>query len=224
MSIERYDRVESLYLCEADFAALQQMKTLYPSETRTLIEDVLRLGPVDATDINTRFLLFFQDSTLQTLLADVGREYATIDDLERDLTAAFKRLEKLLPDIELPRVYTQIGSLDQSVIVSKGSLGICLDKYLGEEYPLYLRYGYTPEQRSMMTRQFIVPDCMGFFLLSQYPLPQDTSIEARHTHMGKIQHVVNRVLGRRLFNNEYVDEADRHLNGLKGEELKKALL
>jgi len=223
VTIERYDRVESLFLKEGDFAALQQMKTQYPVETRTLIEDVLKLGPVDAPDINTRFLIFFQDSTLQTLLEDVAREYETMDDIDSQLSKAFGQLQQLLPGIVPPRIYTQVGSLDQSIIVGNDLLGISLDKYLGEQHPLYLRYGYSAEQRSMMSRQFIVPDCLGFYLLSLYPLPSDTSIVAHHQHMGKIQHVVNQTLNRHIFDNEYVRQAETQAANLKEETLEQWL-
>lgn len=210
--IERFDQVEMLYLTTGDFAALQQMKTSYPSETRALIEDVLRLGRVDEPDINTRFLLFFQDSTLLTLMGDVEKQYRQVDDLSEQLTSAFIRLQHLIPTVEIPRVYTQIGSLDQSIVVGDGKLGISLDKYLGEDYPAYLKYGYTDEQRSMMTRQFIVPDCLGFYLLNCYPMPADPSEmtdsialhNARRNYMGRIQWVVNQVLERPIFQREEV--------------------
>lgn len=45
--VDRYDRVQSLYLTTGDFSALQQMNTVYPQQTRTLIEDVLRIGKVN---------------------------------------------------------------------------------------------------------------------------------------------------------------------------------
>ena len=145
VEIERFDRIELLYLTTGDFAALQQMKTLYPSETRTLIEDMLKLGRVDEPDINTRFLYFFQDSTLQELMQGVDEQYADVTDLNGELTDAFTRLVTLMPELEIPRVYTQIGSLDQSVVVGDSLVGISLDKYLGADYPIYQRYGYTKE-------------------------------------------------------------------------------
>ena len=222
-TIERYDRVESLYLLEADFAALQQMKTEYPVETRMLIEDVLQIGAVDEPDINTRFLMFFQDSTLQTLLADVERQFESMDDIDRQLGDAFSRLQTLLPDVEVPRVYTQIGSLDQSVTVGDGMLGVSLDKYLGADHPLYQRYGYSETQRSMMTREYIVPDCLGFYLLSLYPQPADTTEAARFRHMGRIQHVVNQAMQHRFFTNEYVHQAETLLSSYRGKELDSLL-
>ena len=140
VNIDRYDQIERIYLTTGDFAALQQLKTAYPIQTRTLIEDVLGIGQVSDSDINMRFLVFFQDTTLQTILSDVETQYADMSDVSRELNRAFLRLRQLLPEVSLPNVYTQVGSLDQSIVVGDGLLGISLDKYLGESYPLYEKY------------------------------------------------------------------------------------
>ncbi|EKC48239.1 lipoprotein, GldB family, partial [human gut metagenome] len=47
------------------------MNTDYPIETRTLIEKMLQLGTITDANISNRFLMFYQDSTLQSLIADV---------------------------------------------------------------------------------------------------------------------------------------------------------
>ena len=86
-------------------------------------------------------------------------------------------------------------------------LGISLDKYLGADYPLYLRedYGYTESQRSVMTREYIVPDCVGFYLLSLYPMPIDRELKQteRDMHFGKVQWVVNKAMNKTVFNTVY---------------------
>lgn len=209
MFIERYDRIEAFFLTTGDFSALQQMQTRYPMQTRRLIEDVIQLGKVDDAHINARFLSFFQDSTLQSLIAEVGRQYGDMEDIDKMLSRSFARLSQLLPDVKTPVVYTQIGSLDQSVVVDEGLLGISLDKYLGADYPLYVKYGYSEKQRSMMVRDYIVPDCLSFYLLSLYPSPSDS---LRFRHMGRIQHTVNCVMNRKFFENAHVEEAQHYMN------------
>lgn len=216
IAVERYDRVQSLYLTTSDFSALQQMNTEYPMQTRTLIEDVLRIGKVDDPQINTKFLRFYQDSTLQMLINEAEQQYANIDDINEDLNKAFQYLKGEIPGIEIPEIYAQIGSLDQSVIVGNGMIGICLDKYLGTEYELYLKpeYGYSLEQRKMMQRKYIVPDCVGFYLLSLYPMPFDKPISQaeRDIHMGRIQWVVNKAIGHEFFNSNYVQKVDHFMS------------
>ena len=217
--IERYDRIQSLYLTTSDFSALQEMNITYPEQTRTLIEDVLRIGKVNDSQINTKFLRFYQDSTLQVLINEAEQQYANMDDINEEMTQAFKYLKKEIPNMEIPKVYAQIGSLDQSVIVGNGMIGICLDKYLGAEYDLYLRpeYGYSMEQRKMMQRQYIVPDCIGFYLLSLYPMPFDKpmSQEERDIHMGRIQWVVNKAIGRDIFDSTFMQKVGKFMKNHK---------
>ena len=215
LTINRYDRVQSLYLTTGDFSALQQMNTVYPTQTRTLIEDVIRIGKVDDPEINTKFLRFYQDSTLQSLINEVGQQYANMSDINEEMSEAFNNLKHIVPNLEIPQIYTQIGSLDQSLVIGNNSIGICLDKYLGGDCPLYQKpeYGYTANQLQMMNRSYIVPDCVGFYLLSLYPMPHDralTQVE-RDKHIGKIQWVVNQVLGKEQFSNQYVEMAERYM-------------
>lgn len=213
--IDRYDRIQTLYLTTSDFSALQQMNTVYPMQTRTLIEDVLRIGQVNDPQINTKFLSFYQDSTLQVLINEAEHQYANVDDINEALSVAFKYLKKELPTMEIPEIYAQIGSLDQSVIVGNGMIGICLDKYLGADYELYRKpeYGYTANQRSMMQRQYIVPDCIGFYLLSLYPMTGEAMTQAeRDIHMGRIQWVVNEAIGKKLFRNPYVRRVEKYMD------------
>lgn len=212
MSVERYDRLEFRYLTTGDFSALQEMNTEYPMETRALIEDVLRIGNATDPDINTKFLKFYQDTILQTLITDTETKYADMTDLNKELNSAFTKLKKWLPDMQVPRVYAQISALDQSIVVGNQSIGISLDKYLGADYPLYKRF-YTPAQRRQMTREMILPDALTFYLISQYPLkdfdqrPQDE----RDLHMGKIQWIINQALERRVFSTDEVKLVENYM-------------
>lgn len=212
ISIDRYDRIEALYLTTGDFSALQKMNIDYPIQTRTLIEDVLKIGHVNDSEINMKFLHFFQDTTLQAIINEVGQQYADMDDVSDELDMAFMNLKELMPELQIPKVYTQIGALDQSIIITNDALGICLDKYLGEDYATYQRY-YPLDQRRQMTRGMIVPDCLHFFLLSYFPLPNHGMVtqEECDFHMAKIQWLVNRLLKRKAFNGRYLNRVDAYM-------------
>ena len=212
VEVQRYDRLQSRYLTTGDFSALQQMNTGYPMETRTLIEDMLKLGDVNDPEINTKFLNFYQDTLLQTIITDAEMQYANMDDLNRDFSTSFERLKTYLPDIEIPLIYAQIGALLQSVVIGDKMIGISLDKYLGADYPAYFRF-YPANQRQSMTREYIVPDCLIFYLLSVYPM---SNIDSRtqhekDIHMGKVMWAVNKVMGRRFFDTQYVKSVERYV-------------
>ena len=92
VTVARYDRLQSRYLTTGDFSALQSMNISYPMETRTLVENVLQLGTVDMPDINERLLKFYQDTTLQTIIAEAETQYADMDDINKELSEAFGQL------------------------------------------------------------------------------------------------------------------------------------
>lgn len=213
MKVERYDRLESRYVITGDFSALQQMNTEYPIETRTLVEKMLRIGDVSDHDISERFLRFYQDSTLQTLVNDVELEYANMDDINKGLRNAFSKLREWVPKLPLPRVYTQIGALDQSIIVGDQTIGVSLDKYMGAKYPIYKRFNYSSEQLETMNRSYIVPDCVSFYLLSLYPLKNyDTRSQLeKDLHMGKVMWVTNKVMGSDVFDTDYIRMINRYM-------------
>ena len=102
-------------------------------------------------------------------------------------------------------------------MVGNNTVGICLDKYLGADYQLYLKY-YPKSQREQMVRSMIVPDCLVFYLLSLYPMPNGNVVSQVECdiHMGKIMWVANRLLDRQVFKGEYVRLVDKYMKRHKG--------
>lgn len=214
IKVERYDRLESRYVITGDFSALQQMNTEFPIETRTLVEKMLQIGDVSDHDISERFLRFYQDSTLQTLVNDVEAEYANIDDINQGLRTAFTNLCDWIPDLPIPRIYAQIGALDQSIVIGDRAIGISLDKYMGAKYPLYKKFGYSNEQLETMGRSHIVPDCVIFYLLSLYPMSnyEQRTQREKDLHMGKVMWVVNKAVEQDVFDSEFIRIVDRYMH------------
>lgn len=213
IKIERYDRLQSRYLTTGDYVALKSMNISYPTETRTLIENVLQLGTVDQPHINETLLEFYKDSTLQKIIIEAEKQYTSMDDINMQLTNAFKNLKELIPSITIPKIYAQIGALNQSVIVGDESIGICLDKYLGVEFEPYHKY-YFKHQLNSMTREHIVPDCLTFYILSCYPLKdfEITKQEIRDLHMGRVMWVVNKIMETEFYKNSFVTQVDRYMS------------
>lgn len=137
------------------------MNTDYPQVTKLLIEDVLAIGEVDDMKINDRMLEYYSDSTLLTLMHDAEEKFKDLGWVEEKLTKGFKRLKKEVPALFVPHFYAQIAALNQSVVVGDSILGFSIDKYMGADYPLYKRFYYDYQCRSMEPDR-IVPDCFTF--------------------------------------------------------------
>ena len=212
IKVQRYDRLESRYLTTGDYSALQQMNTDYPTETRTLIEKVLQLGTIEDSEIHHRFLHYYQDTTLQRLVTDVEAEFNNINDVNEQFTNAFNRLSKWFPNLPQPKIYTQISSFDQSIIVGNGTIGVSLDKYMGEDYVLYKRF-YSPEQTKTMHRGYIVPDALSFYLLSHYTLDRHNTRSQMENdlHMAKIWWVVNKATAKQNYRSKFVGYVENYM-------------
>lgn len=211
-SIRRYDLLELRYLMTGDYSALQKMKTQYVVETQALIENLLCIGELNDPGINHKLYNFFEDSTLSKILRDVEVEFHEMDNENLMLVSALHRFHDKFPDVIMPEVYSQIGDLGQSIVVSGNLVGVSLDKYLGEDYSVYKRY-YSKEQRKQMTREYIVPDCLVIYLISKFPLNdfEHASQYDRDLHIQCIWAVVNGLLQRDFYPKEKLKDLNAFL-------------
>lgn len=195
MTIRRYDRILDEFVSLNSYSALQRMNTEYSQETLLLIENVLSLGKVEDPNIDRKIREYFLDSTLQVILQDVHQTYPDLSSEAQRLGKIFYAIKKEDPNFTIPLVYTQISALNQSIVVGDSILGISLDKYLGENYPLYATY-YYPCQRRSMKRERIVSDAASFYLFSEYWKPGDTeTLLDRMVFVGKVHWAIAHLLG-----------------------------
>lgn len=196
ISVLRYDRLQSEYVRFSSISALQRMNIQYPRPTQILIEDILGLGQVSDDNINQRLLEFYSDAALLKLMEDVEEHFQDLDKHEKELNSGFRKLKKEVPTLEIPKIYTQISALNESIIVVDSLLGISLDKYMGDDYPLYQRYYYEYQRRSMRPDR-IAPDCFAFYLLANYSIPETSrrTLLDVMIHYGKIHYVTQQLLG-----------------------------
>lgn len=197
IKVFRYDRLQFEATELNSLLAWQRMSTEWSHATRLLIEDVLELGSVDQPDINGRFCTFFSDSILVRLMEDAGLKFKDMTPVEKELTKGFRKLKKEIPSLRIPRVYSQIAALNQSVVVTDSLLGFSLDKYMGVDYLLYKKFYYS-YQRRFMSPERIVPDCFAFYLLGQYPFSWEEGHRALFDimmHRGKIAWIVEHIFG-----------------------------
>lgn len=196
ISVLRYDKLLSEYVRSNSFSALQKLTMDYRLPTKVLIEDVLAIGTVKDDTISQRLQKFYSDSTLVRLVSDVEAKYPNLDNLEKELTKGFRKLQKEVPDTKVPFIYSQISAFNESIILVDTLLGISLDKYMGEDYPLYRRFYYDYQCRSMRPDR-IAPDCFAFYLLSRYGMDyhEGTCLIDLMMHSGKINYIVQNLLG-----------------------------
>lgn len=210
----RYDRLLTEYLQFNSLSALQKMSTNYLPITKVLFEDVLALGTFDDVSIPIKLREYYSDPTLVQLLNDVSNKFPDLTKLEKELAKGFKELEKNIEGLKIPKVYTQISALNESIIVTDSLLGVSLDKYMGQDYPLYQRYYYDYQTRMMDPKQML-SDIFVFYLVSEYPLTlYGATLLDVMVYYGRIYYVVDELLTNQKFEDMlgYTEEETKWCN------------
>ena len=217
IKIHRYDRLQFEASVLNSVTSLQKMNMDFPSATKILIEDVLAIGSVDDEKINDRLCAYYSDTSLVNLMLDVEDKYKDLNNIEKELTKGFMNLKKELNSLPVPIVYSQISALNQSIVVSDSLIGISLDKYMGEDYPMYKRYYYSYQRKSMKPER-IVPDCVSFYLLSLYPFPWEKNHRTLFDiimYRGKIAWITERVLESKVLGSIILGYTEQNLEWCK---------
>jgi len=111
----------------------------------------------------------------------VARQYKEVDQLQKDLTLAFRHYLYYYPGEPIPRVYAYIsgGDYDFPVQLADSVLLIGLDNYLGREFKPYASDGLPAYRIALMNRENILPDCMKLLVDATHPveLPGNNLLE-----------------------------------------------
>lgn len=198
VKIIRYDEVMDDFVSLNSYSALMRLNTEFSMQTSMLIEDVLAIGNVEDPGIDRKLRAYYQDSVAQSLYREVRRQYGDMDPEEELLGEVFTALKKADSSFVVPRIYTQVCVLNESIVISDSLVGVGLDKYLGADYPLYKDYYYAYQRRTMERSQ-IVPDILFYYLGDQYGDHENRTLLQRMVFAGKIHWVIAHLLNKPLY-------------------------
>jgi len=88
--------------------------------------------------------------------------------LEDGLSEAFRHYLYYFPAAPLPEVFTCITGFNNSIITGDSTLGIGLDRYLGNDCKYYPQLGIYNYQAAKMTPEYIITDCMYGWASSEW--------------------------------------------------------
>jgi len=111
----------------------------------------------------------------------VATKYPALDNLESELTSAFRHFLYYYPGMKIPQVYAYIsgGDYDFPVQFADSVLLIGLDNYLGSDFKPYFSDGLPAYRVARMNAENILPDCITVLLNVTYPaqLPGNNLLE-----------------------------------------------
>jgi hypothetical protein len=140
---------------------------------------------------------FLDDPKIIALKKETDKVFPSLDQVENNLTKAFRYVNYYVPDFNLPKVYSYISGLyyESPVEYHDSVLIIALDLFLGSKYEPYRAIGLPRYMTRRMTPDFLLPSCIkqiGISLLPEH-LPQKTLLDQMMLH-GKVLYFLDKVL------------------------------
>ena len=191
MSVNRFDQF-LFQLVETNDTTLQtELSRRYPHMLDILGKGVLNMKSPAMPGFFDRLVNFYSEPTLKQLYADALHTYTEISSIEQALGNGFAWLKACFPSMPLPAVYMHVSGFNQNILVGDSLLSVSIDKYLGEDFPLYQEFFYD-YQRRLMLPELLVPDCIAGWLMSEYPFTgKENVLLDRMVYEGKIKYLVH---------------------------------
>jgi hypothetical protein len=151
VNIGRYEKV----LFEAD--TLNLVKEIEP-----FIDKFPFLGNELFTQEGQQQLFEYVTNSLNRILyQDVQEVWPDLDDLERDISEAFRYYRFHFPEEPLPEIYSYISGLNYEnpiTLFENNTLAVGLDMYLGSDFELYPQMGIAAYRTFKMQPPFVKVD------------------------------------------------------------------
>jgi hypothetical protein len=173
---------------------------------------IINIGGAGQSTYPEYLKIFLTDYLNNEVYKETIETFPDLDDLERELTLAFRYYHHYFPEKAIPEVITYVSRFNQSVVTAEGIIGIGLDKYLGRDCDYYRQLGLNQYYILNMNRDKIPSDCMTAWALSEYEYNDSTdNLLSNMVYNGQIMYWVKSMLP---------DEPDSLIMGFTADEMK----
>ncbi len=156
---------------------------------------IINIGGTNNRNYSDYLQGFLTDYTITQVYKETEKTFSDIDFIKDDLTEAFKHYKYYFPQKDIPKIYTYISGFNQSIVTDEKLLGIGLDKYLGKNCSFYERLQLPVYMRYKMSKNYIIPDCMQAWAITEFPNKDTVDNLLSHIiYRGKIQYFIDAML------------------------------
>lgn len=194
ITINRFDKALFQLIETKDSALSTELGKNFPHMLDVLGKGILNMKSYHEEGFFERLVSYYSEPTLKGLYADAIKQYEELSSIEQALGNGFAWLKACFPNMQIPAVYMHVSGFNQNVLAGDSLLSISIDKYMGEDYPLYQNFFYD-YQRRLMTPQQVVADYLAGWLMSEYPFEgKENVLLDRMVYEGKIKYLIQQAL------------------------------
>ena len=149
---------------------IKQLYTDYVEFMDMYVEGVLGLDTRDTLGFSKIFANYLTDTTMGFMQtnAEVQKQFANIDDIQKELNSGFSRIHYLYPELDIPKIYLLVSGFNASIFSYDDIIGVGVDMYLGSDYKYYNQVVYD-YQKTTMDKKFIAGDILNYYITQNIP-------------------------------------------------------
>ena len=195
LKVNRFDKELFSVNKDSVYYYIPKLEKKYGNFFQLFNYKIINIGGTNNRNYSDLLKGFLTDFTITQVYEETEKTYSDFDDVEDDLTKAFKHYKYYFPQKNVPKIYTYISGFNQSIVTDENILGIGLDKYLGKDCAFYERLQLPVYLRYKMDKNYIVSDCMQAWAITEFP--NNDSVDNLLSHIisrGKIQYFIDAML------------------------------
>jgi gliding motility-associated lipoprotein GldB len=168
IKIKRFEQ-DLFRLKQQDIAAgIPALEKKYGNFLQRFSASVIKIGTLDNPSYAANLKGFLMDNDINSVYSDVQAAYSNVDQLNEDLTDAFKHYRYHFPTRTIPQVVTFVSGFNYALVADDSTLGIGLDMYMGEKYKYYELIQYPKYRTHLMDREHIAVDAIRSWVSSEF--------------------------------------------------------
>lgn len=195
---------QELYAIDTNHIAdgLQKLANKYPDFMNFYLDTVMGFGVMGHYSDTTRAIkeaihevLTYKDYV--NLQDTINKYYPNTKELDAQLTQGFKLLKHYIPACNVPKIYylNKLLSKETCFVVDSSTACICLDMFLGAQFPYYASVGVPEYFATHLSKDFVPVSFFGAVYERSYPLvTEERPLLDLMIQLGKEQYFLHKVL------------------------------
>ena len=178
--------------CPVEAAGINTLRNKYGNFVDRFGANIIKIGSPESPSYAANLSNFLSDNDMRTVYGDVKSQYPNTDELNKELTDAFKHYKYYFPNKTIPQVVTYVSGFNYAIVADDTTLGIGLDMYLGADYKYYQLMQLPKYRTALMRKERIAIDALKSWISTEFEADiTKTDLLSQIIHEGKIMYALD---------------------------------